>query len=46
MRPSWTGYGLDISDAAINYARRLAAHKGVAARGRTYLRWPKPGGKA
>lgn len=32
VRPSWTGYGLDISEAAINYARRLAAHKGVAAR--------------
>ncbi len=32
VRPSWIGYGLDISEAAINYARRLAAHKGVAAR--------------
>ncbi len=32
VRPSWTGYGLDISEAAINYARRLAAHKGVAPR--------------
>lgn len=32
VRPTWTGYGLDISEAAINYARRLAAHKGVAAR--------------
>jgi ubiquinone/menaquinone biosynthesis C-methylase UbiE len=31
-RPSWTGYGLDISEAAINYARRLAAHKGVVER--------------
>lgn len=32
VRPTWTGYGLDISEAAINYARRLAAHKGVAPR--------------
>ncbi|MCA1604974.1 MAG: class I SAM-dependent methyltransferase, partial [Acidobacteria bacterium] len=32
VRPTWTGYGLDISETAINYARRLAAHKGVAAR--------------
>ena len=30
VQPGWTGYGLDISEAAINYARRLAAHKGVA----------------
>lgn len=34
VRPSWTGYGLDISEAAIDYARRLAAHKGVAERAR------------
>lgn len=32
VRPTWTGYGLDISEAAITYARRLAAHKAVAAR--------------
>jgi len=32
VRPNWTGYGLDISEAAINYARRLATHKEVAAR--------------
>jgi SAM-dependent methyltransferase len=32
VRPTWTGCGLDISQGAINYARRLAAHKGVAAR--------------
>ena len=32
MRPNWTGYGLDISETAINYARRLAAHKDVAER--------------
>jgi 2-polyprenyl-3-methyl-5-hydroxy-6-metoxy-1,4-benzoquinol methylase len=31
-RAAWTGYGLDISHSAINYARRLAAHKGVAER--------------
>ncbi|MGH9968328.1 MAG: class I SAM-dependent methyltransferase [Pyrinomonadaceae bacterium] len=31
-RPAWTGYGLDISAAAIDYSRRLAAHKGVADR--------------
>lgn len=31
-KEAWTGYGLDISDAAINYARRLATHKGVAER--------------
>jgi SAM-dependent methyltransferase len=32
MRPGWTGHGLDISPAAVAYARRLAAHKGVADR--------------
>jgi len=32
LRPTWTGYGLDISEVAINYARRLAAHKAVAER--------------
>jgi SAM-dependent methyltransferase len=31
-KPGWTGYGLDISGAAIGYARRLAAHKGIAGR--------------
>jgi ubiquinone/menaquinone biosynthesis C-methylase UbiE len=31
-RPHWVGYGLDISKVAIDYARRLARHKGVAAR--------------
>ncbi|HYE74165.1 MAG TPA: class I SAM-dependent methyltransferase [Blastocatellia bacterium] len=32
LKQSWTGYGLDISHASINYARKLAAHKGVAER--------------
>lgn len=32
MKPAWTGNGLDISEAAIEYARRLAAHKQVADR--------------
>lgn len=32
VRPGWTGCGLDISEEAINYARRLATHKGVASR--------------
>ena len=36
VQPGWTGYGLDISEAAINYARRLAAHKGVAERVRSF----------
>ncbi|HET6889462.1 MAG TPA: class I SAM-dependent methyltransferase [Pyrinomonadaceae bacterium] len=31
-RPNWVGHGLDISEVAIEYARRLAKHKGVAAR--------------
>src|SRR5918912_1526761 len=31
-KPKWTGYGLDISPAAVDYARRLASHKGVAGR--------------
>ncbi len=31
-RPAWLGYGVDISPAAVNYAQRLAAQKGVAAR--------------
>ena len=29
MKPLWTGYGLDISQEAVSYARRLAAHKQV-----------------
>ena len=32
MKPLWTGHGLDISREAINYARKLAAHKRVADR--------------
>lgn len=32
MKPLWTGYGLDISEAAIKYARRVAEHKGVGER--------------
>lgn len=32
LKPTWLGYGLDISEVSINYARRLAAHKTVAAR--------------
>jgi ubiquinone/menaquinone biosynthesis C-methylase UbiE len=32
VRPTWTGYGLDISETAVSYARRLAAHKKVDAR--------------
>lgn len=32
MKPNWTGHGLDISPAAIDYAARLAAHKSVAER--------------
>jgi ubiquinone/menaquinone biosynthesis C-methylase UbiE len=28
----WVGYGLDISEASVSYARRLASHKGVGAR--------------
>ena len=31
-RPMWTGHGLDISQTAVDYARRLAQHKGVAGR--------------
>jgi SAM-dependent methyltransferase len=31
-KPGWSGYGLDISEASICYARRLAGHKGVAGR--------------
>ena len=32
QKPLWKGHGLDISEAAVNYARRLAQHKGVADR--------------
>ncbi|HEX8843719.1 MAG TPA: class I SAM-dependent methyltransferase [Pyrinomonadaceae bacterium] len=32
MKPLWTGYGLDISPAAIKYAVKLAARKGVSGR--------------
>jgi SAM-dependent methyltransferase len=32
MKREWTVHGLDISPQAIDYARRLAAHKGVAGR--------------
>jgi ubiquinone/menaquinone biosynthesis C-methylase UbiE len=32
IKPGWIGYGLDVSKAAVCYAQRLAAHKGVAAR--------------
>jgi len=31
-QPDWVGYGLDISEAAVEYSRRLARHKGVEAR--------------
>jgi SAM-dependent methyltransferase len=34
MKPTWNGHGLDISLEAVNYARRLALHKGVAERAR------------
>jgi SAM-dependent methyltransferase len=32
MKPSWIGHGLDISTACTDYARRLAAHRGVSDR--------------
>lgn len=32
LKTGWTGCGLDISPAAVSYARRLALHKGVASR--------------
>lgn len=32
LKPRWQGHGLDISAAAVNYARRLAEHKGILAR--------------
>ncbi len=31
-QPNWVGHGLDISEVAIDYSRRLARHKGVAER--------------
>jgi ubiquinone/menaquinone biosynthesis C-methylase UbiE len=34
MKPLWNGHGLDISPEAVDYARRLARHKGVANRAR------------
>ncbi len=34
MKQEWMGHGLDISPQSIAYARRLAAHKGVAMRAR------------
>jgi ubiquinone/menaquinone biosynthesis C-methylase UbiE len=30
--PTWIGFGLDISPASIDYARRLTAHRGLASR--------------
>lgn len=32
VKPTWSGHGLDISEAAIDYARRLAVRKDVASR--------------
>lgn len=32
LKSGWRGHGLDISPAAVTYARRLAAHKGIASR--------------
>lgn len=32
QRPHWIGYGLDISQAAVDYSRCLASHKGVSER--------------
>jgi ubiquinone/menaquinone biosynthesis C-methylase UbiE len=32
MKPGWTGVGIDISNASINYSRKLAKLKGVADR--------------
>ena len=31
-KSNWKGHGLDISSASVGYARKLAAHKGVARR--------------
>lgn len=31
-RPHWVGHGMDISEPAVEYARRLATHKDVATR--------------
>jgi SAM-dependent methyltransferase len=33
-RPAWTGEGLDISQVAVDYAKRLAAHKKLQGRAR------------
>jgi ubiquinone/menaquinone biosynthesis C-methylase UbiE len=32
LKPRWSGHGLDISSAAVNYARRLAEHKRLSER--------------
>lgn len=32
VKPMWVGHGLDISRSAVDYARRLSVHKGVAGR--------------
>lgn len=32
LKPRWRGQGLDISEAAVNYARRLAQHKRITDR--------------
>jgi SAM-dependent methyltransferase len=32
LKPRWHGHGLDISAAAVNYAERLAEHKGITER--------------
>ncbi len=32
MKPAWSGHGVDISLASVDYARRLAAHKGLDGR--------------
>ena len=32
LKPRWRGHGLDISEAAVTYARRLAQHKRIADR--------------
>jgi SAM-dependent methyltransferase len=32
LKPQWRGHGFDISEAAVNYARRLAAHKKIDGR--------------
>ena len=32
LRPAWRGYGLDVSEVAIDYAKRLAVHRGIGER--------------